>query len=146
MAEHGVRLDRADVAALLDEVFPEMHAGGRALTLEAITPMAATMRLSYQPRFLRPGGTISGPAMFMLADITMYAAVLGAIGPEPLAVTTNMTINFLRKPAPGDLIAEAKILKLGRRLAVGEIGLHAVGRAELVAHATSTYSLPDARA
>jgi acyl-coenzyme A thioesterase PaaI-like protein len=73
----------------------------------------------------------------------MYAAVLAQIGPRPLAVTTNLNINFLRKPKPGDMIAAATILKLGKRLAVGEIGLRSDGEAELAAHATATYSIPD---
>jgi uncharacterized protein (TIGR00369 family) len=92
---------------------------------------------------LRPGGTISGPAMFALADVAMYAAVLAMIGPRPLAVTTNLNINFLRRPKPGDMLADATILKIGRRLAVGEVSLRSDGEDELVAHATSTYSLPE---
>ena len=92
---------------------------------------------------LRPGGTISGPAMFGLADVALYGAVLSMIGPVALAVTTNMNINFLRKPAPKDLLAEARILKLGKRLAVGEVTIWSEGEEEPVAHATGTYSIPD---
>jgi uncharacterized protein (TIGR00369 family) len=77
-----------------------------------------------------------------LADVAMYVAVLSAIGWVPLAVTTNLTINFLRKPAPRDLLAEARLLKLGRRLAVGEVGIRSDGGDELVAHVTTTYSIP----
>ncbi len=80
--------------------------------------------------------------MMALADFTMYVAVLSAIGWVPLAVTTNLTINFLRKPAPRDLFAEARLIKLGKRLAVGEIGIRSDGEDELVAHVTSTYSIP----
>ncbi len=101
------------------------------------------MRMTFNERMLRPGGTISGPAMFALADIAMYAAVLAMIGTRPLAVTTNLSINFLRKPRAVDMIAEATILKLGKRLAVGEIGLRSDGDEELAAHATSTYSIPE---
>jgi uncharacterized protein (TIGR00369 family) len=97
----------------------------------------------YHEQTLRPGGTISGPAMFALADIAMYAALLARIGPRPLAVTTSLNINFLRKPKPGDMIADATILKLGKRLAMGEIGLHSDGEDDLAAHATATYSIPD---
>ena len=91
---------------------------------------------------LRPGGTVSGPIMMALADFTMYVAVLSAIGWVPLAVTTNLTINFLKKPAARDLFAEARLIKLGKRLAVGEVGIRSDGEDELVAHVTSTYSIP----
>ena len=93
---------------------------------------------------LRPGGTISGPSMFALADVAMYAAVLASTGPIAHAVTTSLNINFLRKPGQRDMIGEARILKLGKRLAVGEIALHSDGESELAAHATATYSLPGA--
>jgi uncharacterized protein (TIGR00369 family) len=85
---------------------------------------------------------MSGPTMMALADFAMYVAVLASIGPVPLAVTTSLNINFLRKPAQGDLIAEVKLMKLGKRLAVGDVGLWSAGSDELVAHATSTYSIP----
>ncbi len=91
---------------------------------------------------LRPGGTVSGPSMMALADTAMYVVLLAAIGPVALAVTTNLTINFLRKPQPGGMIAEAKLLKLGRQLAVGEVALYSAGVEEPVAHATLTYSIP----
>jgi uncharacterized protein (TIGR00369 family) len=80
--------------------------------------------------------------MMALADFAMYVAVLASIGPVPLAVTTNLSINFLRKPGAADLLAEAKLMKLGKRLAVGEVGIRSAGGAELVAHATPTYSIP----
>jgi uncharacterized protein (TIGR00369 family) len=91
---------------------------------------------------IRPGGTVSGPTMFMLADTALYIAVLASIGPKALAVTTNMSINFLRKPAVKDLIADCRLLKLGTRLAVGEVAIYSDGEAEPVAHATGTYSIP----
>jgi len=102
----------------------------------------AVFRLPYRGDFLRPGGTISGPMMMGLADLAMYGAVLAAVGPEELAVTTNLNINFLRKPPPAPLIAEARLLKLGKRLAVGEVELYSEGDTEMVAHVTATYSLP----
>ena len=77
-----------------------------------------------------------------LADFTLYAAILGSIGKVPLAVTTNFAINFLQRPEPGDLRAEARLLKLGRQLAVGEVFLFSVGHHEPVAQVTGTYSLP----
>ncbi len=91
---------------------------------------------------LRPGGTVNGPAMMTLADVTMYVVVLSLIGPVEAAVTTNLTANFLRRPAPVDMIAEGRILKLGKRLAVGETSLYSEGDDAPVCHVTATYSLP----
>lgn len=93
-------------------------------------------------KHLRPGGTVSGPALFALADVAAYAAILAHIGPVALAVTTNLNINFLRKPTPGLIQGNAKILKLGKRLAVVEISITAGKNNQLVAHAIATYSLP----
>ena len=129
------------IRAYLVEVFPQAGLG-RAFEIEAIGPMRACVRLIYGPSHLRPGGTISGPSMFALADVAFYVAVLAQIGPVGLAVTTNMNINFLRKPAPRDLIGEARLIKLGKRLAVGEVALYSTGDPEMVAHATGTYSIP----
>lgn len=129
----------------LDREFPQMQAGGRAFHLEAVGPLTARMRMEGQDRFLRPGGTVSGPAMMALADYALYAAILAQIGPVALAVTTSLTFNFLRKPAPGDLVAECRLLKLGRRLAVGEVGITAPGSDALVCHATGTYAIPPER-
>jgi uncharacterized protein (TIGR00369 family) len=112
------------------------------LRLEAIENGGATMVLPYNGSMLRPGGTISGPSMMMLADAAMYAVVLSMIGPVALAVTTNFNINFLRKPAPGDISAEGKIIKLGKRLAVIQVTLFSVNDEEPIAHATGTYSIP----
>ncbi len=92
---------------------------------------------------LRPGGTVSGPVLMAVADIALYIAVLGAIGIVPLAVTTSLNINFLRKPAAdSDIIAQCKLLKVGRALAVGEVSLYSAGSDALVAHAVGTYSIP----
>jgi len=103
----------------------------------------ARTRLPFDEAHIRPGGTISGPAMMALADFTMYALVLGLIGPVRLAVTTSLNINFLRKPGPADVLAEARILKLGKRLAVGEVMLTSDGNGgDPVAHVTATYSIP----
>lgn len=102
----------------------------------------AVLRLPYRADFLRPGGTISGPMMMGLADVAMYGAVMTALGPAELAVTTSLNINFLRKPPPAALIAEATLLKLGKRLAVGEVAIHSEGDPALVAHVTATYSIP----
>jgi len=102
----------------------------------------ARIRLPYDGRHIRPGGTIAGPAMFALADFSLYIAVLAVIGPVELAVTTNMTIDFLRKPADRDLIAEVRLLKVGKRLAVGQIEIRAEGDDFLCANVTGTYSIP----
>jgi len=112
------------------------------LTIEDVRHSGARVRQGYNPLFVRPGGTISGPTMMALADFTMYVAVLATIGPVPLAVTTNLNINFLRKPEQRDLIAECRLLKIGKRLAVGEVMVLSDGMDEPVAHVTSTYSIP----
>ena len=113
--------------------------GFRAVT---IGDGAATVRMPYHDSTLRPGGTISGPAMMGLADFAMYAALMGAIGQVELAVTTNLNINFLRRPGQADVIADCRILKLGRRLAVLEVTLFSDGEDEPIAHVTGTYSIP----
>ncbi len=112
------------------------------MRLESIEEGAASMRLPYRQDSTRPGGTISGPHMMMLADACMYAVVLGLIGEVKLAVTTSFNINFLRRPAMTDLLAEGSIIKLGKRLAVLEVSVFTGDDKELVAHATGTYSIP----
>ena len=136
------RMTAAAVEAYLDEVFPQLHHGGRTYVLEEVGPMTARMRCDYHEKHLRPGGTISGPTMMALADVALYAAILGEIGPVGLAVTTSLNFNFLRKPGQAALIGQAKLLKLGKRLAVGEVGIYSQGEAEMVCHATGTYSIP----
>jgi uncharacterized protein (TIGR00369 family) len=117
----------------------------RAIAVERVDDKFARVRLRYDQRHLRPGGTISGPSLMMLSDTAMYMALLGMIGPVALAVTTNLNINFLRKPEQADVIAECKLLKLGKRLAVGEVTMFSEGDPEPVAHATVTYSIPSDR-
>ena len=134
-----------EIERFLDEVFPQLHHGGRTIVIESVGPMNAQLRLMAHERHLRPGGTISGPAMFTLADVGMYVAILAHIGREALAVTTNLNINFLRKPPAGDVIVQCRLLKLGKRLAVGEATLFAEGAQEPVAHAVATYSIPASR-
>ena len=104
------------------------------------------LRLRVQDKHLRPGGTVSGPAIFALADVAMYLAILSRIGPVALAVTTNCSLDFMRKPVAGvDMLAEARVLKLGRSLAVGDVMLFSKGMVEPVARAGLTYSIPPAR-
>jgi uncharacterized protein (TIGR00369 family) len=120
--------------------FPQMD--DFPLRIESIEDKSLRMRLLYREMHLRPGGTISGPALMTLADTAVYLLTLAHIGPVALAVTTNLNINFLRKPEPKDVIAETKLLKLGKRLAVGEVTMYSDGEDEMVAHATVTYSIP----
>lgn len=115
-------------------------------TVEALGGMAATVRLQVDDSDLRPGGTVSGPTLMALADVALYVAILGEIGIVPLAVTTSLNINFLRKPAAGRaLLGVCRLKKLGRTLAVGEVDLFSQGVADPVAHAVGTYSIPPAR-
>lgn len=132
----------ADMDAFLDCDFPQLNRDGRAYVVEAVGYGTSRMRMLYHERHLRPGGTLSGPSMMGLSDLAFYVAILGAIGPVALAVTTNLNINFLRKPAPRDLIAECRMLKLGKRLAVGEVLLFSEGEDDPAAHVTGTYSIP----
>lgn len=126
--------------ALIDEQLPLVEMFG--IVTERIERGSAVMRMRFNPALVRPGGTIAGPALMALADVTMYAVVLGLIGRVELAVTTNLTIHFLRKPPPGDVVAEGRILKLGKRLAVGEVLLRGEASDDVVAHVTGTYSIP----
>ncbi len=131
------------VEAFLEREFPQIHHGGRIYSVEAVGPLTARMRMSYDERNIRPGGTLSGPSMMTLADLALYVAILAQLGPVALAVTTSLSFNFLRKPLARDLIAECRLLKLGKRLAVGEVLLRSEGQAEIACHATGTYSIPD---
>jgi uncharacterized protein (TIGR00369 family) len=135
-------LDRAKLEDFLHTEFPQVFNRSSGLSIEEIWRGGARIRQAHREAFIRPGGTVSGPTMMALADFAMYIAVLTAIGPVPLAVTTHLSINFLRKPAAADLVAEAELMKLGKRLAVGEVAIRSAGEAEMVAHATSTYSIP----
>ncbi|HYV04723.1 MAG TPA: PaaI family thioesterase [Blastocatellia bacterium] len=118
------------------------HSGESLAVVETVGEMTARVRLPYHDRHLRPGETISGASLMTLADMAMYVTVLAMIGPVLLAVTTSLNINFLRKPAKTDVIAECRILKLGSRLAVGEVTMFSEGDPSPVAHATVTYSIP----
>ena len=119
-------------------------AADNEMQLVSIDEGKAQMRMPYQQNSIRPGGSISGPHMMMLADACMFAVVLSQIGKVKLAVTTSFNINFLRKPTQCDLLAEGKIIKAGKRLAVMEVSIFS--ESELVAHATGTYSIPPTEA
>lgn len=135
-------LNAEQIGELLSVEFPQAFYPGCGLSIERVDYGNVRVRRAFSQDFLRPGGTISGPTMMELADFAMYVAVFSAVGRQPLAVTTNLSINFLRKPAQADLIAEARLMKVGKRLAVGEVTIYSDGAAEPVAHVTSTYSLP----
>jgi uncharacterized protein (TIGR00369 family) len=133
-------MDADALQAFLIEVFPQVHADFQILE---VTPTGVRVKLATAERHLRPGGTISGPTMFALADVGMYLAILSRIGPEALAVTTNCSIDFMRKPAAGvDLICEAVLHKMGRVLAVGDCMIYSEGLDVPVARASLTYSMP----
>jgi uncharacterized protein (TIGR00369 family) len=136
-------LDIARIEALLDASFPQIHSGGRNLVIEEVGFRTSRVRLKTQARNIRPGGTVSGPAMFTLADYAVYVAIIASLGePGIEAVTTNMNINFLTRPEPRDLTAHVRLIRLGRRLAVGEVELASDGADDIVAHAIATYALP----
>lgn len=135
-----LKMLRADLSAFLERSFPQVCDD---FEVEDVAPYELTMRLKVTEQHLRPGGTISGPSIFSLADVSVYLAILALIGPKALAVTTNCSIDFMRKPAAGrDLIGQARLLKLGRQLAVGQVLIHSEGHDQPVAIATLTYSLP----
>ena len=137
------RLTLAEVSALIADHFPQVGPGGKLILIEAVGERSARLRLPRGDEHLRPGGTVSGPSMVMLADVGMYVAILAALGTPALqAVTTSLNINFLKRPQPGELIAEVKLLKLGRRLVVGEVAILDADELDMVAHATATYALP----
>lgn len=124
----------------LQEHFPHMTDD---FVVEGLTPNQATVRLHVSEKNLRAGNTVNGPTMFALADVAFYLALMAMIGPKALAVTTNCSIDFMRKPAAGrDLIGKATILKLGRVLAVGDVMIYSEGEDKPVARAGLTYSIP----
>jgi uncharacterized protein (TIGR00369 family) len=135
-------LDAAQIMDFLDDVFPEARTFG--LEIEHIGDGEITTRLPFSERFLRPGGTISGPTLMTLGDTTAFYLVLAMVGPVGMAVTTHANFTFLRRPLPADLRARAKLLKLGR-LAVTECHVYSDGDPNPVAHATITYALPPTR-
>jgi uncharacterized protein (TIGR00369 family) len=141
----AVKLTVKELERLLGAEFPHMFNSPAGYVIEEVWYCGCRVRKLYGARSLRPGGTIAGGTMMALADFAVYVAILGTIGWVPLTVTTNLTMNFLKKPAAADLLSEARLLKLGKRLAVGEVGIRSDGDDELVAHATSTYSIPPQR-
>ena len=136
----ALAMDCVTLNGFLDRVFPQISDQVR---VESVDAQMLVARLRVDDRHLRPGGTVSGPAMFALAEVTIYLAILARIGEVALAVTTNASIDFMRKPEAGrDLLAECRILKLGRVLAVGDVLVYSEGMAEPVARCSMTYSIP----
>jgi len=135
-----LQMSDSELAEFLDQEFPQVTG---EFTIEDVGEMRARVRLNVGERHLRPGGTVSGPAIFSLADVSVYLAILAMIGPQALAVTTSCSIDFMRKPAARtDLIAQCRLLKLGRVLAVGEVLIFSDGMDQAVARASLTYSIP----
>src|SRR6202162_1907885 len=137
------KMSVAELEEFLRAEFPQSFGSGDT-AIEHADGETCLLRQRYSDQMLRPGGTISGPTLMALADFAMYVVLLSAIGPVGLAVTTNLTINFLRRGPPGqDVLAAARLLKLGKRLAVGEVNLLSGTSPDPIAHVTSTYSIPN---
>ncbi len=136
------KLTAEELERLLSAEFPQMLNAHSGYGIEEVWSGGSRVRKHFSPRSLRPGGTIAGTTMMTLADFAPYVAILATIGWAPMAVTTHLSIHFLKKPAARDLLAEARLIKLGKRLAVAEVGIRSEGEDDMVAHATVTYSIP----
>lgn len=136
----------SELSALLADTFPQAFAPPSRFTVTDVFPSGAVLRLDPDDSHLRHGGTVSGPTMFALADIAGYVAILAHVGPATGTVSTNVNINFLRKPEMKPLQARATILKLGRQLVVTDILISSTDGGEILAHATATYSMPPKKA
>ena len=132
-------MSKIDLEKFLEKEFPQVSNNFKILNTK---PNSLSMLMHISDEHLRPGGTVSGPTMFLLADVSFYLATLSMIGPKSLTVTTNCSINFLRKPNISDLISESRILKIGKTLSVGDVLIYSKGIKEPVAHASLTYSIP----
>lgn len=138
------KLDVTSLTAVMREAFQQV---ADDFVIEDVASMAVRVRMPVAERHLRPGGTVSGPSMFALADVSVYLATMAMIGPETLAVTTNISMDFMRKPEAGrDLVSHTRLLKLGKRLSVGDVLIYSDGLDEPVARASMTYAIPPKRA
>jgi len=133
-------LDAAEIRAFIARNYPQ--ALEFPVTIGELRDHALTVTLAFSDSMLRPGGTLSGPTLMTLADVSMYFLLLAELGQVELAVTTSLHIDFLRRPAPKPVVARAELLKLGRSLAVGRVLMHSEGDPQPIAHASLTYSLP----
>lgn len=137
-----IKMDAAALNAFLDQVFEQV---ADDFTVEEVQADHLVVRLNVNDKHLRPGGTVSGPTMFALADVGAYLITLARIGPQALAVTTNCSIDFMRKPAAGvDLLGKVRLLKLGKQLSVSDVLIYSEGMAAPVARANMTYAIPPA--
>jgi uncharacterized protein (TIGR00369 family) len=140
--ELKTRLNAAEISEYLGRVFPGVM---DRFVIEDVQPMRARVRMKYNESQLRPGGTISGPSLMTLADTGLWVALLAMIGREPLSVTSHLDIDFLRKPAPADVIAQTVLHKIGKRLAVGDVIMYSDGESAPCARASVTYAIPSVR-
>lgn len=145
--QDGLRplMTTAEVNAFLEEAYPQLNDQSAFYQATDVFPGGCTVRLNADERHLRPGGTVSGPSLFTLADIGGYVCVLSHTGPEALSVTTNLTINFMRKAEAGPIDGHCRILKLGKSLMMFDIDIVAGPDRQTIAHATGTYSIPPKR-
>ena len=136
----SLKMSAKEIMSLLTETFPQQ---AKNFGIDELSETSLVVRLKIDDSHLRPGGTVSGPTMFSLADISLYILTMSRIGPVSLAVTTNCSMDFMRKPeAEVDLIAETRLLKLGRNLCVGDVLIYSEGNKKPVARASMTYSIP----
>ena len=135
-------MTREELRQFLETEFPQAPAG---ITVDSVDDTTIRIRQKTLDQHLRPGGTVSGPTLMAMVDFGFYLLLLSRLGPVALAVTTNLNINFMRKPDPGHLVGEGRLLKLGRTLAVGDFTIWNEGEKDPVAHATVTYSIPPKR-
>jgi acyl-coenzyme A thioesterase PaaI-like protein len=132
---------KAEIVEFLAREFPQSRC-----VVEEVGERSATISHPIGPAQLRPGDTVSGPLLMAVADVALYVAILGTIGLVPLAVTTSLTINFLRKPSSRNpIVGICRLMKVGRILVVGEVALYSDRNEEMVAHAVGTYSIPPKR-
>ncbi|MFT5799569.1 MAG: hypothetical protein ACI84R_003646 [Candidatus Azotimanducaceae bacterium] len=135
-----LKMNEAQLMTFMREAFPQM---ADEFNVDHLAENEITMRMHISNQHLRPGGTVSGPSMFALADVCAYLVTLAMIGPKALAVTTSCSIDFMRKPAADtDLIANGRLLKLGKQLSVSDVLLYSEGQAKPVARASLTYAIP----
>ena len=139
MSQYAPRMTIAEVEQLMDAVFVGWR---KVATIESLDEAGLTVRMPLRPQHIRPGGTISGPALMALADIAAYLLTLALAGPVVSAVTSSLNINFLARPAAADVIATVRMLRLGKRNAVASVEMRSDGSADVVAHATVAYALP----
>ena len=138
-----VVVEKEDMMTFLDDVFPQVKG---LFSIDRLDEELLVMRMAVSEANLRPGGTVSGPSMFSLADVAAYVVTMSRVGKEALAVTTSCSIDFMRKPVAGrDLVAHARLLKLGKALSVSEVHLFSDGSNDMVARASLTYSIPPVR-